>query len=591
MRPKPTLVSLLVAGCLVGAGAAGGMVVKNMPPDSTSARAGTPVAGTATSYMLGALLLEQGEIGEALPYLAYAHRNAPGSLLIGRTYRDALGRAGYLDEALEVSEGIVTLPGAGFDDWGQLVRLQVRRGHLERARGALATMAESYPDSTVVLLWQGDLLARQGDPSAAADAYRAFATREPQRASLAAGALARLAASVPADALARRFWDQALALSPQDTGLHLRMLQDLVERGDDTEALARAADLDSLGTVSLPEGSWLGMAGMLLARAGRTGGLEPLLRRRLDAGRLPADACELLARLLLQREAWDEAQDVLARAVALWPDTPSLLRLQAQVLITRDDLPAAERAARRAAALAPRDIETQTLLLSILNRKHEEIFRLQGAVPDSGARDELLPVARRAAALADSTTDPHTAMLLGATLQALGEHVACLPLYRLAARDSSLRRDARLNISDALEQAGRVDEALQTLEEILARHPDDPTVLNSLGYMLADHGRDLARAERLIRRALAAEPDNPAYLDSLGWVLYRRDDLAGAFDHLVEAINGAPDDPVILEHMARVLWDRGQRERALEILDRALATGGDPATLNPLRRRWERSER
>src|SRR4029077_3799144 len=60
-----------------------------------------------------------------------------------------------------------------------------------------------------------------------------------------------------------------------------------------------------------------------------------------------------------------------------------------------------------------------------------------------------------------------------------------------------------------LEQAGHVHESVQALESMLQKRPDDPTLLNALGYTLADHSLELGHAEGLIRRALAVMPDNP----------------------------------------------------------------------------------
>jgi len=68
-----------------------------------------------------------------------------------------------------------------------------------------------------------------------------------------------------------------------------------------------------------------------------------------------------------------------------------------------------------------------------------------------------------------------------------------------------------------LEQAGRVHDSVEALQRLLVERADDPTLLNALGYTLADHNLELSRAESLIRRALVAMPDNPAVLDSLGW--------------------------------------------------------------------------
>ena len=60
------------------------------------------------------------------------------------------------------------------------------------------------------------------------------------------------------------------------------------------------------------------------------------------------------------------------------------------------------------------------------------------------------------------------------------------------------------------------------LEILFAKNPDDPGVNNDLGYLYADQGKNLEKAEAMIRKAVAEEPDNYAYLDSLGWVLFKR---------------------------------------------------------------------
>src|SRR6185437_16222299 len=86
-----------------------------------------------------------------------------------------------------------------------------------------------------------------------------------------------------------------------------------------------------------------------------------------------------------------------------------------------------------------------------------------------------------------------------------------------------------------LEEEGQVSESVQALQRLLAARPDDPTLLNALGYTLADHDLELPHAESLIRRALEQMPDNPAVLDSLGWVRFRRGDAAGAVPSLERA--------------------------------------------------------
>jgi tetratricopeptide (TPR) repeat protein len=129
-----------------------------------------------------------------------------------------------------------------------------------------------------------------------------------------------------------------------------------------------------------------------------------------------------------------------------------------------------------------------------------------------------------------------------------------------------------------LERAGREREAVGMFERLLRRRPDDPVVQNALGYTLADHDRDLRRAEQLIRRALKATPDHPAVLDSYGWVRFRRGDAAEALRHLERAyaISG---DPEIAAHWGEVLWAGDRQTEARKVWAQALARNPDAEPL------------
>ena len=77
----------------------------------------------------------------------------------------------------------------------------------------------------------------------------------------------------------------------------------------------------------------------------------------------------------------------------------------------------------------------------------------------------------------------------------------------------------RYQIALIQDKAGMTRESVRSFEGLLKERPEDASLLNALGYSLADRNQKLPRAETLIRKALEASPDNPAFLDSLGWVL------------------------------------------------------------------------
>ena len=129
-----------------------------------------------------------------------------------------------------------------------------------------------------------------------------------------------------------------------------------------------------------------------------------------------------------------------------------------------------------------------------------------------------------------------------------------------------------------LEQAGHVHESVEALEHMLTERPDDPTLLNALGYTLADHTLELSHAEGLIRRALVLMPDNPAALDSLGWVRYRQGDVKDAVSTLERAYT-LDHDGEIAAHWGEVLWVNGQRSEARKVFAEALAREPDSKPL------------
>jgi tetratricopeptide (TPR) repeat protein len=120
-----------------------------------------------------------------------------------------------------------------------------------------------------------------------------------------------------------------------------------------------------------------------------------------------------------------------------------------------------------------------------------------------------------------------------------------------------------------LERAGKIDAALQLLETLHRARPLDAAVTNALGFTLADHKRALPRAEQLIREALRSQPDDPAMLDSLGWVLFRRGQIAGAVPILERAYRLLHDGD-IGGHWGQALWTQGQKSAARAVWQRAL---------------------
>jgi tetratricopeptide (TPR) repeat protein len=136
-----------------------------------------------------------------------------------------------------------------------------------------------------------------------------------------------------------------------------------------------------------------------------------------------------------------------------------------------------------------------------------------------------------------------------------------------------------------LEKAGRTDAAIAQLEALYRARPQDGAISNALGFILADHNRDLSRADRLINTALKSEPDNPAILDSLGWLQYRRGMLQVALP-LLERAYRLDQDGDIGAHWGEVLWALGDKTKAREVWNRALMADPDNALVKAAQQRF-----
>jgi Flp pilus assembly protein TadD len=176
--------------------------------------------------------------------------------------------------------------------------------------------------------------------------------------------------------------------------------------------------------------------------------------------------------------------------------------------------------------------------------------------------------ARCAIEMAPDSLTPRFA--LGGLLQAQGRFAAAESVWADLANGGQAPVRAGLQLAFCRERLGDVDGAVNAVRDVLAREPDNSSALNTLGYLFADHGRNLTEAEDLVRRALAQEPDNGAYLDSRGWVYYRLGRLAEARRDLERAVELTDGDPVVSEHLGDVYKDLNLIDLAREQYTRSL---------------------
>ena len=164
---------------------------------------------------------------------------------------------------------------------------------------------------------------------------------------------------------------------------------------------------------------------------------------------------------------------------------------------------------------------------------------------------------------------------LGDTLRAKGDDAGAIAAYTRAL-DLTPDDDTRawfLHFSRGISES-RLDDSIAAEADFraaLAINPDQPQVLNYLGYSLVEEQRKLDEALDMIERAVAASPDSGYIVDSLGWVYYR----LGRYDEAVEQMERAVEleavDPVVNDHLGDVYWAVGRKREAQFQWKRALS--------------------
>ena len=244
---------------------------------------------------------------------------------------------------------------------------------------------------------------------------------------------------------------------------------------------------------------------------------------------------------------------------------------------------------------APDNSEAHVLTALFLERQGQrgEALAVLGRVPaddpfaqdalDASARlllaekrgAEALELAQRSAARKEANASDHAR--IGNVLDELDRHgeaaAAFVRAGDLADRaGSSNRWTYRLLAASQFDELKQWPEARAQLALGLKAAPDEPLLLNYLGYGSLERGENLVEAEAMIRRALALRPNDPSITDSLGWALYKRGRLPEAIEVLQRASIADPAQSEINEHLGDALYQVGRRYEARFAWRAALVT-------------------
>lgn len=284
-------------------------------------------------------------------------------------------------------------------------------------------------------------------------------------------------------------------------------------------------------------------------------------RDRVAAGLVPAPlvsspadgVAEALygAAAVISREDPGEAVEMYIRlALLARPEMAAAHMLLGDLLESRGRFEQAVQSYRRVPATSP--------------YRKEALLRAAWSLNRLDRRDEAEAILRQMAAEDPYTLDP--LVTLGDIFRERERFTEAAAIYSQAVdriRAPSTRHwPLYYSRGIAYERARNWDAAERDFLKALELQPDQPYVLNYLGYSWVDRGMRLEEARDMIVRAVAARPDDGYIVDSLGWALYRLGDFEGAVRHLERAVELSPSDPTINDHLGDAYWQVGRRAEA-----------------------------
>ncbi|HSG28266.1 MAG TPA: tetratricopeptide repeat protein [Candidatus Krumholzibacterium sp.] len=356
----------------------------------------------------------------------------------------------------------------------------------------------------------------------------------------------------------------AVQSNPSVPNAHLALASILVHTGEREEAkesFRQAISLDpanrtpimDLTDLYYEDGEYEQAAGLL----------EPLLL----SGDLDEAGKIQLGRTYYRLGRLEDALGAFRGVLLTVDDNPSILRVIAEIELEVGKLADAEKSLRRLIEVEPGNFNNYIGMLLVS-------FGLAGEPAEPGQAATVSAAEGRyflkeAVKVHDGGSPEHN-YILGAVYRKSGDLERALYFLLEAERLGADDRQTILELASLMEDMGDYAEALERVKLLHQADPEDASISNFYGYLLAQEGVELDLAESLLGAALEKEPDNGYYLDSLGWIKYRKGEYQEALGIFLKAVAQVENDAVIWEHLGDTYLKLSLFQEAEEAYSRSL---------------------
>jgi tetratricopeptide (TPR) repeat protein len=513
-------------------------------------------ADAMTELLMAEVATQRGDLDDALAIYSRLARELRDARIARRAVETAV-RARAYEPALTAAGLLLELEPDSSLGRELIASLVASRGNLDKARDTLAELVEKSVDRGAILSQLSFLLAKFSDKAAVLEATRAIAAKYPTLpesryavgvAALVAGETAVTIEEARAALALKPGWPQGAILEAQ--GLRKDSPDDVI--GYYQGFVARHPDAKEV---------WLQL-GRELAQARRNADAREAFRAAEKIAPDEASVAYAIGLLSMQMEDWDDAEAALQRALDKDYQDPNAVYLSLG----------------QTAESRKRFDDALTWYRKV---DQADWVRAQLRIATIISRQQGLAAGREYLANVEPRTSDDRIQVIQAEAQLLRDAKAWRETYDMLSKAVEEFPDSYELLYDHAMAAERVDkiDVLETdLKRVIKMKPDYAHAYNALGYTLADRTQRLPEAMAFIQQALKLSPDDPFILDSLGWAQYRQ----GQFDDALKTLQGAyasRPDPEIAAHLGEVLWKTGQRDEARKVWKTALTENPDHESL------------
>jgi tetratricopeptide (TPR) repeat protein len=294
------------------------------------------------------------------------------------------------------------------------------------------------------------------------------------------------------------------------------------------------------------------------------------------------------ARLLVNERKYAEARKQFEALTGEYPQNADVGMAIALLAIQANDFDAADAQLKRVLELNYKDPDVPRFYLGQINEERkrfdealkwystvepgEQYINAQTRYAGILARQGRLPEARKHLQQASAESSQERVQLTQAEAQLLrdaAQYQAAFDLLGQALEKLPNYPDLLYDHAMAAEKVNRIDVLEGNLRKLIQIRPDYAHAYNALGYTFADRNQRLEEAYTLIETGLKLAPDDPFIMDSMGWVLYRMGRPKEGLTYLQRAFAVRPD-PEIAAHLGELLWASGEQGQARKIWGDAL---------------------